>query len=127
MRQMEEKMIRAIQRRKSRHLNNTSVLIDPEYGLNANVYLFGNRIATVTIYPTGAFDVYPDVETFWRWPTATTCSRLQALGVSCGYGIRNAYINSTPVHHPAPTPLSAFPTPERIDRHAQPTQTLAGA
>mgnify|MGYP006447451435 CR=1 FL=1 len=129
MRKIEQQMIRAIQQRNPGRIDNTELTVNPEHGLTGTVYLFMQPIATVTFYPGGAFDVYPNVETFKLFPTVTTCSRLSALGVNCKAATHarhitigperidkpeHAHLDPRPVHHPAPTPLAPMPTPETV-------------
>lgn len=80
MRRIEKRMINAIYHGKDWKENNTEVRITHE-GETAKVYLHGNRIAKVDLGT-----VIPDIRTFSRWPTATTCSRLRALGIRCKSG-----------------------------------------
>lgn len=85
MRKIERKMLDAISARKSVTLGNTRVEYLPaldtptrsriEY---AKVYLYGNHIASFT-YSHDKFDYNP--QTFALWPTATTKSRLSAMGI----------------------------------------------
>lgn len=86
MRKIERLMLAAIVERKSVTLGNTRVEYLPsidsptrsriEY---AKVYLFGNHIASFT-YASHKFDYNP--QTFALWPTATTKSRLRAMGIT---------------------------------------------
>ena len=56
------------------------------------VYLHGHHIATV--YPTaGGFGVKANKETLRNWPTATTKSRLRALGVNVHTRAHVTYLN----------------------------------
>lgn len=76
MRKIEAQMNRAIRDGRNWASANTQVVIG--FQDSATVYLHGHHIATVT--PDG--EVVPNRETFRDWPTATTRSRLRALGVN---------------------------------------------
>jgi len=84
MRKIEKQMIQAIRDGRDWKSGNTEVVqIRYLNGINyANIYLHGNHIATA--YPD-IWDTCPHAEpkrrTFANWPTATTRSRLRALGV----------------------------------------------
>lgn len=67
--------MQAINERKSWHGSNTSV--SPIDDVNCAVFLHGNHIADVNSR-TGF--VMVNANTLRRWPTATTKSRLRALG-----------------------------------------------
>lgn len=77
MRMIEKRMVNAIKERESWASANTSVMIQPN--CDAEVFLFGNHIGTWS-YTTDKFDVNQD--TLKTWSTATTISRLRALGVN---------------------------------------------
>lgn len=74
MRKIEQQMVTAIAKNLNWHSGNTRVS-------NRNVYLHDNHIATVTVT-----NYQPSIEvnltTLRNWPTATTKSRLRALGVN---------------------------------------------
>jgi hypothetical protein len=74
MRKIEQQMVTAIAKNLNWHSGNTCVS-------NRNVYLHDNHIATVTVT-----NYQPSIEvnltTLRNWPTATTKSRLRALGVN---------------------------------------------
>lgn len=72
MNALEKELLAAI--RNGRPFNSANTRYDADSG---RVYLHGNHIATVD----GAGTVTPNRHTFGRWPTATTRSRLVALGV----------------------------------------------
>ena len=86
MRKIEREMIKAIRDGRNWKSGNTEVVQVRDYlhGINyAYIYLHGNHIATA--HPN-TWDRYPHAEpkrrTFANWPTATTRSRLRALGVN---------------------------------------------
>lgn len=93
MRQIEKQMIEAIVNKKSWKTGNTEVVYQPALGTSlrsciehARVYLHGNHIGTYVYSQKdnqgnniGGFVV--NKETFYRWPTRTTKSRLKALGI----------------------------------------------
>jgi hypothetical protein len=72
MRKIEMRMCQAVNCGKGATIGNTHVT--PE----GTVYLHGNRIA----FRDASGKLQTDLETFNRWPTATTRSRLNALGLS---------------------------------------------
>ena len=75
MRKIEQQMNEAIRSGNNWKSANTEVVITDD---TANVYLHGHHIATVC----SAIDcTLPNRQTFREWPTATTRSRLRALGV----------------------------------------------
>ena len=74
MRQIEQKMVDAVQKGNNWELANTEVISDGE-GLSW-VYLHGHMIA---LSVDGIIE--PIRETLLEWPTRTTMSRLRALGV----------------------------------------------
>lgn len=91
MRRIEEAMTDAIRDRRSWLSGNTSVsFLGPEE--RCAVYLYGNRIASGT---PDALEV--DLQTFRRWPTATTVSRLVALGFRASRTGGVARLNGNPV------------------------------
>jgi len=73
MHKIEQDMLAAIDACREWQKDNTRV--NPVVGY-IEVQLHGNTIATIDDYGTK-----PVLETFKRWPTATTCSRLRALGI----------------------------------------------
>lgn len=96
MRKIEQQMMQAIRDRRDWQAGNTGVFFSDHVGnpyLDATVYLHANPIAEVL--PDGTLNAVPD--TYRRWPTATTASRLRALGVDAC--IRNgvAHIDGEPV------------------------------
>lgn len=75
MRKIEQQMVNAVRNRAVRFVNgNTWVSGD---GDKSQVFLHNNHIATVR-HDTGKLDV--NRYTLRKWPTATTKSRLRALG-----------------------------------------------
>ena len=81
MRKIEQNMLKAIQEKRDWMQDNTCVVFSDHNGnpyMDATVYLHNNEIAIVL--PDGTIQVIP--ETFKRWPTSTTRSRLNALGVN---------------------------------------------
>lgn len=100
MRKIEKAMLEAIKARKNWSLDNTRVEFCPVmnsayYGVSSGgnlvgrVELHGHLIATVT--PSGEIKPYSD--TFRRWPTMTTASRLRALGIDASIRQGRAYID----------------------------------
>jgi len=89
MRKIEKQMIEAIREKRNWESSNTKVVHVRSNGINyADIYLHDNHIATVT---PDTWDVAPfarpNRDTFRKWPTVTTRSRLRALGVNAS--IRN--------------------------------------
>ena len=84
MRKIEKQMIQAILDRTNWKGANTEVKHSVNSGINyADIYLHSHHIATVT---PDTFRYAPfgkaNEKTFMEWPTATTRSRLSALGVN---------------------------------------------
>ena len=78
MRKIEQSMIHAIKTRTTWHGSNTSVSIHSVNGQPVpNIFLHGNHIASVD---NGVVRV--NAETLAKWPSATTKSRLRALGAN---------------------------------------------
>lgn len=80
MRKIEQQMLNAIEAGRDFVRDNTVVIVSDHIGnpyLYASVYLHTNQIAEIDRDSL----VRPDLATFKRWPTATTCSRLRALGI----------------------------------------------
>lgn len=81
-RKIEQAMVAAINERRDWTSGNTHVEFFPEEDEQVRaisaVYLHGSLIAT---YHHDTQTVEPDRDTFREWPTATTASRLRALGV----------------------------------------------
>jgi len=77
MRKVEKAMIEAISERRTWHGSNTSVSSIDD--VNCAVFLHGNHIADVNSR-TGF--VMVNTYTLAKWPTATTKSRLRALGAN---------------------------------------------
>ena len=78
MRKIEKQMIEAINNGSDFKSANTEVVFFA--GTLATVYLHGHKIATVK-KRIGDDEIEADRETFRDWPTATTRSRLRALGI----------------------------------------------
>ena len=86
MRQIEKQMIQAIRAKRNWKSGNTEVVQTRDYVANiaiAEIYLHGNHIATAhpDTWDRAPF-ANPNRDTFRYWPTATTRSRLRALGVN---------------------------------------------
>lgn len=90
MRKIEEAMRAAIERRINWRAGNTAVI---QHDDRAEVRLHGHRVAEYE-YGRG---VIPDADTFRNWPTATTRSRLRALGVAASIRHGRACINGEEV------------------------------
>ena len=73
MKQVEKRMVEAVNLGIPFNGSNTTVRID---GNTAHVFLHGNHIASIT---NG--EVMVNIDTLMKYPTATTKSRLRALGV----------------------------------------------
>lgn len=79
MRKIEKEMCLAIGQKKSWSMDNTRVeYFNDAHGETAEVYLWGNHIGT---YRYAKVQFFVNDETFAKWPTRTTKSRLRALGV----------------------------------------------
>ena len=83
MRKIETKMIEAIKSRKTWGMHNTMVKYLPDldeqlHGRieHAKIYLWGNHIATYS-YSGDSYVV--NMDTYAKWPTRTTKSRINAL------------------------------------------------
>jgi hypothetical protein len=97
MRKIEQEMVAAIKDSRNWTAGNTSVMIDPpsksgEPGPRAAVLLHGKVIAVVR--SNGELSARRD--TFRAWPTATTASRLRALGVNASIRNGRAHIDGEP-------------------------------
>lgn len=90
MRKIEEQMVRAVYAVRNWRSDNTEVKIRDGF---AYVYLHNNHIATVDQH--GGVKV--NKATLRDWPTTTTKSRLQALGVNVYTEDRVTYLNGEPV------------------------------
>ena len=86
MRQIEQKMVEAVQKGYNWELANTEVISDGE-GLSW-VYLHGHMIA---LSVDGIIE--PIRETLLKWPTRTTVSRLRALGVDVCRRRKDIYLD----------------------------------
>lgn len=84
-RKIEQQMIAAIREGRSWQSGNTTVCGNA-------VSLHGHHIAT--ILPDGTAN--PNRETFRRWPTATTRSRLRALGIDASIKRGVAMVDGIP-------------------------------
>jgi len=78
MRQIEQQMNTAVDNMTNWSKDNTMVTYVSEVNSSA-IYLHGHHIATY-VHTTGT--TVPNTDTFRDWPTATTRSRLRALGVA---------------------------------------------
>ena len=81
MRKIEQNMLAAIRDLRDWQEGNTTVEVAQHVGnpyCAATVYLHGNLIAEVD--RDGG--IQPNDKTFEQWPTATTASRLRALGIN---------------------------------------------
>ena len=76
MRKIEQEMVEAIHYGSPMHKQNTAVTWEGNDPRRGTVSLHGNVIATVS-----SGTIHPWPETFRRFPTATTASRLRALGI----------------------------------------------
>jgi len=77
MRKIEQEMVDAINGRENWAKGNTQVRCDVLFRV-AEVFLHGHHLATVA--EDG--EVVTNIATLSKWPTATTKSRLRALGVN---------------------------------------------
>jgi hypothetical protein len=98
MRKIEQAMLNAIREKRDWRSGNTEVVRVPELKYpnqpaKVAVYLHGNEIAEV--WDNG--QVVPNGPTFRDWPTATTRSRLCALGINASIRNGAACINGEPV------------------------------
>lgn len=108
MRKIEKQMIEAIRSGKNWSHANTAVRIASDYlisdagadhyrGTFAIVLLHGHAVAYVTHVPaTGCMVATPDADTFRAWPTATTRSRLRALGINASIKNGRAMLDGMP-------------------------------
>ena len=79
MRLIEQQMNEAISTRANQWAkDNTSVMYIPQLD-QSSIYLHGHHIA---FYDHTKGTMVPNLDTFRDWPTATTRSRLRALGVN---------------------------------------------
>lgn len=92
MRKIEQQMIAAVNSQKTFINGNTSVYFSNGtiYGPRSEVSLHGNNIAYV-YHDTGK--VVVNTYTLGKWPTATTKSRLRALGVKVATKNGVIYVN----------------------------------
>lgn len=96
MRKIEQAMLNAIREKRDWQQANTCVVFSDHNGnpyLDGTVYLHGHSIAEVL--PSG--EVIPNTDTFRDWPTATTRSRLCALGIHASIRNGAACIDGEPV------------------------------
>lgn len=96
MRKIEKEMLAAIDKRCDWTKDNTSVIFSDHNGnlyLDATVYLYDNEIAMVL--PDG--EIVPVVETFAKYPTNTTRSRLLALGIDASIKNSAPHIDGKPL------------------------------
>ena len=96
MRKIEKQMIEAVNSRSTWHGSNTSVSlhVDARGFLHPNVFLHGNHIATVE---NGVLRV--NQYTLAKWPTATTKSRLKALGANVTTKNGVIYLDGAPINN----------------------------
>jgi len=84
MRKIEQNMVQAIRNGEDWSEGNTAVVHTDSF--NYAVKLHGNVIAYAFSYGQGyevfRGDAVPDFDTFHKWPTRTTVSRLRALGIN---------------------------------------------
>jgi len=85
MRQVEKRMVEAVNLGIPFHGSNTTVTIDVN---TAHVFLHGNHIASVV---NG--NVMVNIDTLKEYPTAVTKSRLRALGVNVSTTNFKTYLN----------------------------------
>ncbi len=79
MRKIEQEMLAAIKDGKTWHKGNTAVTY--QRSPCADVFLHGNHICEVVqLYSETHCNA--NLDTFRRWPTRTTVSRLRALGIN---------------------------------------------
>lgn len=93
MRRIEHEMVDALIANVSYwHKSNTTI---KRYGREHYIYLHDNHIATVLSYMSAPLRhrVIANTETLALWPTATTKSRLRALGVNVHTRKGKTYIN----------------------------------
>lgn len=88
MRKIESQMLQAIATGKNWQNGNTSTRMIDDCTLA--VFLHGNEIAVVN---TNNGNTYPTIHTFRDYPTATTRSRLRALGISASIRQGRAFID----------------------------------
>ena len=87
MRKIEQQMLQAIKAGRNWQSGNTAVVwasAGPLAPTFARVYLYGSHIASCSVGGKTAMEVRDVVQ---NWPTATTRSRLRALGINAS--IRN--------------------------------------
>lgn len=78
MRKIEQQMLKAVEEGRNWQGGNTRV--HAIVG-GMEIQLHGHIIATYTDTGGGNWSAVPNLATFRDWPTATTCSRLRALGI----------------------------------------------
>lgn len=102
MRKIEKEMLQAIEEGRDWQKDNTSVIMSRPHphGIpdGYSVYLHGHRIAyfeALPVEPWGNVEkaLQVDYMTLQNWPTATTKSRLRALGVNLTQRKGKIYIN----------------------------------
>lgn len=89
-RTIEQKMLDAVSQKRNFKEKNTRVIVDDDG--RVDVYLWDNHIATVR---NGT--VEPNIEMLKKWPTRTTVSRLNTLGVNARIRNHHPEINEKPV------------------------------
>lgn len=96
MRKIEQQMAAAVAARRNFKSGNTKVTNEVTEGgivLGPNVYLHGHHIARITIWG----EIIPNRETFARYPTRTTASRLRALGIKASLKNGLPHIDGKPI------------------------------
>ena len=105
MRKIEEDMLRAVKERRSWSLHNTNTV--PCIGC-VRVYLFNHEIAKVM----DDGEVFVNMDTLREWPTATTLSRLRALGVDVCKKADGVYVDSV---RPSQWAVDEVPKPKTME------------
>lgn len=106
MRKLEQLMMKAVHNAVNWKLSNTEVRRErSSYDTHTvhilSVYLHGNHIADVTVYPaTGVAVAAANRATFIDWPSRTTVSRLRALGINASVKYRVPHIDGHAVKNP---------------------------
>ena len=93
MRLIEQQMNEALNNQSNWSKDNTMVTYQPLDNVSY-VYLHGHHIAT---YSHLGLELLPNLETLAHWPTATTKSRLRALGVNVYTRKGITYVNDKEV------------------------------
>lgn len=95
MRLIEREMLNAVRELRAWKYDNTEVKYSAAYYEvpKVDVYLFGNRIATVTQVRHDKLELWVDEKTLADHPTNTTISRLRALGADIKVIRKVVYLN----------------------------------